>query len=800
MKPILATLALVLGGLYAWAAEADRAAATDGWDWMPVPPGQLVPVGELPLGMAQSADGRWTVISHGGTGQQSLWLFDATTGKAFPVATAGREDAFFVGVALSPNGRCVFSSGGAANTINVHDLGNWWQESRLARFSFGPPGAPFFPAGMALTPDGNTLCVANLLADQLALLDVRNPAQPKLANTIRVGSRPFMLLLDKAGQTAYVAHQGEPTVGIVDLATKQLTASVKVGERPIALALSPDEKWLYAACAGSDDVVVVDVAARKRIANIELGGNNSATPCRPQAMAISRDGKQLFVASALFHDLLVVDTTRRKVAGMIPTGWCPTAVAVAPANDKLYVVSARDLGNAPADNAYTRRAPHGLLQILPLPDERELQLQSQRVCDANDFDQRTGHRVSSTAPRELPVPRRLGQPAAIRNVVVIVQDPSGFDRVFGDVTKAAADPWLCCFGREITVNQHALADAFTLCDNFYLDGPLLASDDGVLFGGMCAAPPRQRRWPAEEPKKTKSTAQTGTGKSSAGYGPSKPRLEPADAGVAPLLWPTTATLWSLADHAGLTRRAYGPFAQTALYSGTTCTNWPAGIGAGADLKRGDVLLHDLDRILKQGSMPRLVVASLPNNRTLGTALGAASPRALVCENDVAIGRIVSAFTRSKFWNQTVILIVPANAGYDFDHLDAHRAPLLIISPFARRGAVVSRGYDGPSVIRTIEQILGIAPAGLYDLAAVPMWDAFVPQASPRLYRIIPASYDTGERNPPNAFGQAESGGLSVGSLKADRTMALSRLLWIYLHGPDTAPPALVEHRRTVTLP
>ena len=492
MKLILATLALVWGGLHAWAAVADHSVAADGWDWLPVPPGQRVPIGDLPLGMAQSADGRWTVISHGGAGQQSLWLFDATTGKAFPAATAGRDDAFFLGVALSPDGRRVFSSGGAANTINIHDLDNWWRESRLARFSFGPPGAPFFPAGMALTPDGSTLCVANLLADQLALLDVRNPAQPKLMHTIHVGSRPFMLLLDKAGQTAYVAHQGEPTVGIVDLAAKQCVATVKVGERPVALALSPDEKWLYAACVGSDDVAVVDVAARKQIANIVLNGdNNGVPPCRPQAMAISRDGKQLFVASALCHDLLVVDTARRKVVGMIPTGWCPTAVAVAPANDRLYVASARDLGSLSADTTYARRAPHGLLQILPLPDERELQLQSQRVCDASDFDPRIGRRVSTAAPRELPIPHRLGQPAALRYVVVLVQEPSGFDRVFGDVTRAATDPWLCCFGREITANQHALADGFVLCDNFCLDGPLIASDDKLLFGGMSAAPLRR---------------------------------------------------------------------------------------------------------------------------------------------------------------------------------------------------------------------------------------------------------------------------------------------------------------------
>jgi YVTN family beta-propeller protein len=802
MKQFLAMLLLVSGGLHGLAADvkSPAPALVGGWDWMPEPPGKLVPVGDLPLGMAQSADGRTVVISHGGTGQQSLWLFDATTGKAFPIATASSNDAFFCGVALSQDGRRVFSSGGAANTINVHDLRNWWQEARLARFSFGPPGAPFFPAGIALSPDGNTLCVANLMADQLAILDVRDPAQPKLVNSIRVGSRPFTVALDKDGHHAYVAHWGEPTVGIVDLQTKHLAASVKVGDQPVALALSPDGKLLYAACSGSDEIAVVDIAARKRLAAIELGtAAVGAQPCRPQAMAISRDGKQIYVASALFHDLLVVDTARRKIAGMIPTGWCPTAVAVAPNSDTLYIASARDLSSTPTENVYTKRVARGLLQVLPLPGEAELQLQSQRVSEAHDYDQRAGHRVNSVAAAELPVPRRIGQPSQIRNVIILFQERTSFDRIFGDVPRAAADPWLCYFGREITANLHALAASFTLCDNFYLDGPLLAGDSGLFFGGMSTARPRQPKWPAEEEKKKKSSTTSTTKKTSSGYGgSSKPRVEPGDAGAAPLSWPTTATLWELAGRAGLSRRAYGRFAQTDTYHSASCTNWPGDISAGADIQRGDVFLRDLDKILKQGTLPRLVMVSLPNNQTVGTALNAGSPRAMVCENDIAIGRIVSAFSRSKFWKQSLILILPGNAGGSFDHLDAHRSPLLVVSPFARRGAVVSRSYDGPSVIRTVEQILGLAPTGLYDLTAVPMWDAFSPQAIPRIHRIIPASYDTGEKNPPNAYGQAESNGLSLGQLNANRAAALNRLLWTYLHGPDIPAPAPIEHRRTIS--
>ena len=829
MSRILVIVLLVLSGLNVWAAEPGRGAKADaaaqGWGWLPVPPGQRVPLGDLPLNMATSPDGRWIVITHGGPGQQSLWLFDGTTGKAFPIAVAGAEDAFFHGVAFSSDGKRVYSTGGAANTLYVHDLKDWWQESRIARFSFGPPGAPFFPAGLAPLPDGRTLCVANLLADQLALVDVGNPADPKLLSTIRVGSRPFTVLVDKNGRFAYVTHWGEPTVGIVDLKAKQLVESVKVGKQPVALALAPDAKLLYVACGEDDHIAVVDLQTRKRQAVIELLSSTAgAQPSRLQAMTLSRDGSRLYVASALYHDLLVIDTKVRKVVGMIPTGWCPTAVALAPNADKLYVLSARDLSVQPGESQYAKRLNRGLLQILPVPGDSELELQSRRVCEAHDYDQRTGRRASTLAIAPVPVPRRLGQPSAINHVVMIVQDRQSFDRVFGDCA-AAADPWLCYFGQGVTANLHALAENFALCDNFYVDGPVLAGDEVWFYGGAGAPQPKQVRWPSEKPVKpgysSKSPSQStsnitqrfwtslthsSSGKSTppsstypgGAYGNPRPRL--TDDGATPLMWPTTATLWDAANHATMGRRAYGDFANAELYKGTSFTNWVGGISAGNDLKRGDLFVRDMTRIEKLGTWPRLTVVSLPNNQTVGTALNNGSPRAMACENDLAIGRIVSALSRSKFWEELVIFVVPDQPAPGFDHLDAHRSPALVISPYARRGAVVSRFYDSACLMRTIKQILGLAPAGLYELAAVPMWEAFTPLPAPRIFKVIPAAYDIGEKNPPRAYGQADSSGLGHGQLKPERSAALNNLLWTYLHGPGIAPPVPISHRRDVMAP
>ncbi|MBM3891463.1 MAG: hypothetical protein FJ388_20310, partial [Verrucomicrobia bacterium] len=529
-----------------------------------------------------------------------------------------------------------------------------------------------------------------------------------------------------------------------------------------------------------------------------IGG---AQPTRPMAMTLSRDGNRLYVASALYHDLIVVDTKTRKAIGMIPTGWCPMAVALAPNADKLYVLSARDLTATPDENQYAKRLNRGLLQTLPVPGDSELERQSQRVCEAHDFDQRTGRRVSTLATAPVPIPRRLGQPASINHVVLIVQDRQSFDRVFGDYAAASSDPWLCYFGREVTANLHSLADNFVLCDNFYVDGPVLAGDEVWFYGGASAPRPRQVRWPSEKPAKpgysSKSTSSSSTYAGGA-YGKPRPRL--TDDGAAPLLWPTTATLWDAANHATIGRRAYGEFAAAELYRGTSFTNWVNGVTAGADIKRGDLFLRDVTKIEKLGTWPRLIVVSLPNNQTVGTALNNGSPRAMACENDLVIGRIVSALSRCKYWEELVIFVVPDHPAPGFDHLDAHRSPALVISPYTRRGAVVSRYYDSACLMRTIKQILGLAPSGLYELAAVPMWDAFTAQPNPRIFKVVPASYDIGEKNPPRAFGQSECGGLSYGQLRPERSAALNNLLWTYLHGPDVAPPVPISHRRDVLAP
>jgi hypothetical protein len=206
------------------------------------------------------------------------------------------------------------------------------------------------------------------------------------------------------------------------------------------------------------------------------------------------------------------------------------------------------------------------------------------------------------------------------------------------------------------------------------------------------------------------------------------------------------------------------------------------------------------KIARLGSFPRLSVVALPNNQTVGTAAGGGSPRAMACENDLAIGRIINTLSQTKYWNQMLVLVLPDQPAADFDHVDAHRAPLLVVGPYARRGAIISRFYDGPAVIRTVEQILGLAPAGLYDMAAAPMWDVFTPDPNSRAFRVIPVTYDIGEKNPARAFGQADSAGLSYGNLKPDRAAQLARILWIYLHGPAAPPPVLTDKRRTVAPP
>jgi hypothetical protein len=211
-----------------------------------------------------------------------------------------------------------------------------------------------------------------------------------------------------------------------------------------------------------------------------------------------------------------------------------------------------------------------------------------------------------------------------------------------------------------------------------------------------------------------------------------------------------------------------------------------------DNSRVDVWLEEFRHFEKQGGLPRLSIIRLGNDHTSGTVPGSPTPRAMVAENDLALGRLVEAISKSRFWPESAILVLEDDAQNGPDHVDAHRSVLLLASPWAKRAAVDSTLYTTSGVLRTIELILGLPPMSQYDAAATPMFAAFAPKPDPTPYSVRPARVSLTETNREDAPGAQAS--LRMNLVEADLApeRELNEILWKSVRGKDAVMPAPIR--------
>jgi hypothetical protein len=215
-----------------------------------------------------------------------------------------------------------------------------------------------------------------------------------------------------------------------------------------------------------------------------------------------------------------------------------------------------------------------------------------------------------------------------------------------------------------------------------------------------------------------------------------------------------------------------------------------------DVYRAGEFIKELAGFEQKGQMPNLMIMLLPNDHTSGTRPGMPTPRAAVADNDLALGRIVEAVSRSRFWPKTCIFVVQDDPQNGWDHVDGHRTVAMVVSPYTKRKAVVSTRYDQPSMVKTIELTLGLPPMNQMDLLAVPMTDCF--QSTPDLapYACREASIALDELNV--ALEKLEGPALrdALASLELDLDEidrcdedVFNRILWHAVKGHDTPYPA-----------
>jgi YVTN family beta-propeller protein len=767
--------------------------------WRIAPAGRHIQIGDLPLNMAPSPDGRFLVITNNGWTRPTLTVFDT---RQQQVTSRVQLDNAWFGLAWAPDGSHLYSAGAAENTI--YDFA--WTNGALkdaGRITIGPPerrtGGEFlnagFIGGLAISPDGTRLYAVHVFGQALSAIDLQSRREVK---KVKLAAEPYTALVSRDGRTLFVSLWGGSKVLMFAADTLEPLADIPVGPHPNAMLLSQDGTRLFVACANTNAVWVVDLATRTAREQISVAlYPNAPVGTTPNSLALSPDGTTMLVANADNNTVAIVDIKTAgssEVEGWVPVGWYPTSVLFARDGSRFFVLNGKGLtsepnprgpqpGNVRVEGQYTGNLLQGALSIVPAPDAATLAAMTRRVRELTPYRETT-RLAPAGAPIASPIPRRVGGTSPIKHVFYIVRENRTYDQVFGDMVRGNGDPSLTLFGEEITPNAHALAREFTQFDNFYVDAEV--SYDGHAFSmGAYATDVAEKLWP---------TNYGGRGTPYLSEGGFNIRDQYGNFSAPP-----QGYLWDFAKRAGVSVRSYGEFASWRKRGGEVRADVPGLEGlvhpsyppfdlGVPDQQRADIWLEEFRTFVASGKLPQLSIIRLGNDHTNGTSPGSPTPKAMVADNDLALGRIVEAISRSRYWKESAIFVLEDDAQNGPDHVDAHRSLLLSISPFSRRRTLDSTLYTTSGVLRTMELILGLPPMSQYDAAATPMYLAFQPTPDLTPFSHRPARVSLEERNDWSSPGARASLAMNLRDADMAPELELNEILWQSVRGPSSVMP------------
>ncbi|MGZ6793007.1 MAG: beta-propeller fold lactonase family protein, partial [Mycobacteriales bacterium] len=619
------------------------------------PAGDQTTLGDLPLATALSPDGKTMLVSNDGQGTQSLQVVDTATSKVVQEIDYKAPQGLYSGLAFSPDGKTAYAAGGGQNVVHVYDVSgsHLTEKASLTLPATNPAGAKVnpFAAGLAVTPDGSKLVVADHLADAATVIDTATGA----SQTVAVGHSPQGTAVSADGKTAYVSNQGADTVSVLDISgsTPTVTKTIKVGAHPNALRMSKDGSTLFVADGDSDQVSVVDTASGTVSRTIDLAPYSGAkVGTNPVGLALSEDQKTLYVSESGNNAVAVVDAATGKVNGLVPTAWYPTGVETT--GSKLLVTNAKGLGAGPNDgpghpdptstaptspDQYSGSMMKGTLSSVALPMSGDKLASYTSTVRKNDG---FADPVSSTD----------GTPA-IKHVIYVVQENRTFDQVFGSLGKGNGDKSLNLFGDESAPNQRALQRRFVTLDNFYANAEVSAQGWNWTVQAN-SNPYAESMWPSNY----------------SGRGGTYPS-ETNDPSIASHGDGQDSYIWQRLADKGISYRNYGFYVDPnnkaydpALDEHTdhgfhgfdlNCPDNPDTFkprSATCGTPRFTEWKKEFDGYVAHDNLPQVELLRLPNDHTAGTKPGMPTPQAYVADNDLALGRVVDAVSHSKYWKST----------------------------------------------------------------------------------------------------------------------------------------------------
>ncbi len=771
--------------------------------WRIAPVGRHFTIGDLPMNLVMSPDGHHLIVTNNGYSPPNLVVYDFTRQI---VRSRISLDSAWLGLAFHPDGKRLYSSGSARNRVDEFS----WDGVKLEKtgeLALPKPADDSFVGGLALSPDGQRLFAVHVLGEKLHAIDL---ATRKVVRTVDLSAEPYTVLVSPDSKTVYLSLWGGRKVQVFDASSLALQGEIEVGEHPNAMALSKDGTRLFVACANTNAVWNIDLGHGYATEQISIAPFPNMPPgSTPNALDLSPDGKTLLVANADNNTVAVVEIEDGKgeVEGFIPTGWYPTGVRFSLDGRQIFILSGKGLTSAPnprgrqagittgPDGQYTGAMLWGALTTLDTPDAARLREYTATALFVTP-DTGKSQLAPVAAPRESVIPREVGGPSPIKHVFYVIRENRTYDQVLGDLPQGNGDPSLTLFGESVTPNAHALVRQFVLLDNFYVDAEV--SYDGHAFStGAWATDAVEKIWPINYGRREGRYLSEGGGAMRNAYG----NLAAGPRGY----------IWDAAARASVSYRSYGEFSIPGAEIRWDEEVKPPFFGSVPGLKdhvhptyppynlsipdnqRIDVWLEEFREFEKNGNLPRLNILRLGNDHTAGSRAGARTPRAMIAENDHALGRFVEAISKSRYWKESAIFVLEDDAQNGPDHVDAHRSLGLVISPYTqRKGLVDSTLYTTSGFLRTMELILGLEPLSQYDAAATPLYHAFglTPDLAP--FAALSPRIDVTEMNDPGAWGARESAEMDLAEADRAPDLLLNEIVWRSVRGPHSKMPPPVR--------